>query len=96
MDNYDALFEKIEAKEKEWEEQVKYLRLKFAGLDSETHIKIEKQLNNLHMKLKEIEKRTREIKKISSKVHNDVGDKIIHSWIELLTRIDSAMLKLKK
>lgn len=96
MDNREILFQKMEAKEKEWAAQVKYLQLKAVNFDSETRARIEEQINILNVKLKEIEKRTNELKKTSNQVQPDLGDKIIHSWIEVFTKIDNAMLQLKK
>lgn len=96
MENREVLFEKIEAKEKEWKAQVKYLQSKAVNFDSETRIKIERQINNLNIKLKEIEKHTNELKKISNDPQHDIGDRIVNSWIEVFTKIDDAMLKLKK
>lgn len=95
MKNHE-LFEKIEAKEKEWEAQVKYLKAKAANFDPETRVKIETQIDKLNMRLKEIEKQTNALKKISNSVQHDLGDQIIHSWIESFTKIDDAMLKLNK
>lgn len=96
MDNREILFEKIEAKEKEWNDQIKHLKSKAATFDSETRIRMEEQIDSLSKKLKAIEKRTTEIKKTSTEVSEDLGDKIVHSWLELFTKIDNAMLKLKK
>lgn len=96
MENRKILFEKIEAKEREWDEQVKYLQSKAAGFDPETRIKVEKQINILNIKLKEVEQQTGKLKKISDQLHSELGDKLVHSWIELFTEIDNAMLKLKK
>lgn len=95
MKNHE-LFEKIEAKEKEWEAQVKYLQAKALNFDPEIRIKMETQIDKLHAKLKEIEKQTSKLKEISNLVQNDLGDQVIHSWIESFTKIDDAMLKLNK
>lgn len=95
MENHDILFEKIEAKEREWEEQVKYLRAKSENFDIETRTKFDQQINNLNTKLKEIEKRTSELKKLSKDIQPDLREKIIHIWIESFTKIDSAMIKLR-
>lgn len=92
----ESIFEKIEAKEKEWKAQVKDLKLKTAFFDYETRTKIEKLADLLNSKLNEIEKRTKQIKMLSNEVQCDLGDKIIYSWVELFTEIDNAMLKLKK
>lgn len=96
MMDRESIFEKIEAKEKEWKAQVKDLKLKTAYFDCATRIKIEKLADLLNTKLSEIEKRTKQIKKLSNDVQCDLGDKIIYSWVELFTEIDNAMLKLKK
>lgn len=96
MENREILFEKIEAKEKEWEEQVKRFQSKTAHFDVETRMKFDIQINNLNAKLKEIEQKTNELKKTSSEVAPDIGDKIIHSWIESLTTIDNAISTLKR
>lgn len=96
MDNRDELFEKIEAKEKEWEQQIKLLQAKVTNLKPEVRSKIEEQLGYLDNKLKEIEARTVSLKKMSNQVEKEVGDKIILSWAELFTKIDDAMLKLDK
>lgn len=95
MENREILFKKIEAKEKEWQEQVKYLQLKAAELDSNKREKIEQQITKLDLKLKEIAIKTGELKKLTNNVHQDLGDRIVYAWIELFTEIDNAMLKLK-
>lgn len=96
MDNHEIIFEKIEAKEREWDAQIEYLRLKASGFDTETRLKIETQIDILNSKLKDLEKRTTELKKTSSQIQNDMGDQIVHSWVELFTKIDNAMLRLKE
>lgn len=95
MENHEILFTKIEAKEKEWQEQVKLLQTKTAELDPEKRVKIEQQLNKLDAKLKEIAKRTGELKKLTGSIKSDLTDRIVYAWIELFTEIDNAMLKLK-
>lgn len=96
MENREELFEKIESKEKEWEQQIKYLQARVANLDPSVRTKVEEQLEYLNGKLKEIESRTVNLKKISNEVEKEVGDKIVLSWAELFTKIDDAMLKLDK
>jgi hypothetical protein len=96
MENREILFKKVEEKQKEWAAQIKSLQSKVSDMDFETRTKIEDQINNLNIKLMEIEKKTNELKKTSSEVQHDIGDKIIQSWIEVFTKIDDAMLKLKK
>ena len=96
MENRDILFEKIDAKQQEWDEQVKYLRSRASGFDSEIRVRIEEQIDILSQKLKEIEKRTVELKKVSEATQQDIGENVIHSWIEVFTKIDNEMLRLKK
>jgi len=96
MDNREIMFEKIEAKEQEWKAQIEYLKSKASGFDSQTRTKIEEQIDRLNIKLQAIEDRTKEMKKKSLGTHPDLGDKVVHSWVELYTKIDNAMLKLKK
>lgn len=95
MENRDIIFEKIHAKEKEWKAQVEYLQSKIVNYDLDRRIKIENLIDMLNLKLKEIENRTHELKQISSNLHQDVGEKLIYSWVELFTEIDNAMINLK-
>lgn len=95
MENREIIFEKIHAKEREWRDQVQYLQSKIANFDLERRIKIERLIDLLNIKLKEIENRTGELKKISENLHQDMGEKLIYSWIELFTEIDNAMINLK-
>lgn len=94
MENREILFKKIEDKEKEWEAQVKHLQSKADIFDPISRIEFEARINNLNLKLKEIEKRTNELKMASQEVEQSVGDMIIHSWVESLTKIDDAIFKL--
>lgn len=95
MDNRKVLFEKIDLKTKEWENQVRYLQAKARGFDGEGKAEFERHLERLSIKLKDIEKRTEEIKRLTSHVHKNLGEKILHQWVESLTIIDNAILKLK-
>ena len=95
MENREIIFEKIQAKEKEWQDQVQYLQSKIVNYDLERRAKIERLLDLLNIKLKEIEKRTGELKRISGNLQQDVGEKIIYAWIELFTEIDNSMMNLK-
>lgn len=95
MDNQE-LFAKIEAKEREWDSQVKLLRSRIVGFDVETRGRIEEQIDHLTSRLREIEKHTNQLKRISQETQHNLSEKIIHSWIELFTEIDNAMLKLIK
>lgn len=95
MENHDIIFEKIHNKEKEWKAQVEYLQSKIINYDLDRRIKIENLIDMLNLKLKEIENRTQELKQISSNLHQDVGEKLIYSWVELFTEIDNAMINLK-
>lgn len=94
MDNREILFNKIHAKENAWEEQLNYLQSRATRFDSETRLKIEDQLNRLHIKLQQIKQRTMELKHTSNDMDPDTADKIVHSWVELFTKIDNAMIKL--
>lgn len=95
MENREILFQKIEAKEKEWRTQLQQWQSKTAGLDFETRVKIQAQLDNLDTKLKKIETRTSELKNIINGIQNDLGEKIMYAWIEIFTEIDDVMLNLK-
>lgn len=95
MDNRDLIFQKILAKEKEWKAQVQYLQSKVANFDLERRLKIERLIDLLNIKLKEIENHTSELRKISENLHQDAGEKLIYSWVELFTEIDNAMINLK-
>ncbi len=96
MDNRDILFEKIQAKENEWKEQVEILRTRVKSMDSEMRPKVEERIDYLDNKLKEIKARTIQLKKISINSDPEIGNKIAYSWVELFTKIDNAMLKLKE
>lgn len=95
MENREVLFEKIEAKERQWRAQLEQWQAKAAGMDYEPRIKLEAQLENLDSKLKKIEKRTGEFKNIISGVQNDIGEKIMYAWIEIFAEIDDVMINLK-
>lgn len=95
MENREIIFEKIYAKEREWRAQVQHLQSKVANFDLERRVKIERLIDLLNIKLKEIENRTGELKKISENLHQDMGEKLIYSWVELFTEIDNAMINLK-
>ena len=95
MENREILFEKIQAKEKEWKTQVEYLQSKIANYDLDRRIKIERLIDLLNLKLKEIENRTVELKRISGNLHQDVCEKLIYVWVELFTEIDNSMINLK-
>lgn len=94
MENREALFSKIHEKENAWEEQLKHLQARALRFDTDTRIKIEDQINRLHFKLEQIKKRTNELKKTSLEMEPEAADKMIHSWVELFTKIDNAMIKL--
>ena len=96
MEHREILFEKIDAKQKEWQEQVQNMRKKATEYDSDTRFKIEKQIEILSKKLNEIEKQTNELKRTSNQVQQELGDKIVHSWIEVFTKIDDAISRLKR
>lgn len=95
MENREIIFQKILAKEKEWKAQVQYLQAKVANFDLERRLKIERLIDLLNIKLKEIENHTGELRKISENLHQDMGEKLIYSWVELFTEIDNAMINLK-
>lgn len=95
MENREILFQKIEAKEKEWRTQLQQWQSKTDGLDIDIRVKIQAQLDNLDTKLKKIETRTNELKNIIGGIQNDLGEKIMYAWIEIFTEIDDVMLNLK-
>lgn len=95
MENREIIFEKIHAKEREWKTQVEHLQSKVAHFDLERRLKIERLIDLLNIKLKEIESRTKELKNISTNLNQDVSEKLIYSWVELFTEIDNAMKNLK-
>lgn len=95
MENREIIFEKIQAKEKEWKAQVEYLQSKVVHFDLDRRVKIERLIDLLNIKLKEIENKTGELKKISNNLHQDLGEKIIYAWVELFTEIDNSMINLK-
>lgn len=96
MENREIIFKKILAKEQEWKAQVQYLQSKIVTYDLDRRIKIERLIDLLNIKLKEIEKRTSELKRISDNLQQDLGEKVIYTWVELFTEIDNAMMNLKK
>lgn len=95
MENRDELFEKIQTKEKEWEKQIEFLQKRAQNFDSEVREKVEGRIEILRTKLGEIKERTCRLKNASDKVEDDVAQKIIYSWVEMFTKIDNAMIKLK-
>lgn len=95
MENYEIIFEKIQAKEKEWKSQVEELQSKISHFDMDRRIKIERLIDMLNLKLNEIETRTKELKLISENLNQDISDKLIYSWVELFTEIDNSMINLK-
>jgi hypothetical protein len=96
MESREILFEKIQTKKKEWESQLKHLESKVAGFDFDTRVRVQEQISYLNRKFKEIEKKTNELRTASEEVQQDLGDKVVRSWLELLKKVDDAMSKLKK
>lgn len=96
MESREILFEKIQTKKKEWDTQLKHLESKIAGFDFDTRVRVQEQINYLNTKFKEIEKKTSELRTARGEIQEDLGDKVIRSWMELLKKIDDAMSKLKK
>ena len=96
MESREILFEKIHTKKKEWESQLKHLESKVAGFDFDTRVRIQEQIKYLNKKFMEIEKKTKELRNASIEAQEDLGDKVIRSWMELLKKVDEAMAKLKK
>lgn len=96
MENNKELFDQIEAKEKEWQKQVKYLQSKITGFDPDVRDRLQNQIDILSIKLKEIELHTNQLKKINDETKNGLSEKLVHNWIELFTEIDNVMLKLMK
>lgn len=96
MESREILFEKIHTKKKEWESQLKLLESKVAVFDFDTRVRVQEQINYLNTKFRELEKKTNELRTARGEIQEDLGDKVIRSWMELLKKIDDAMLKLKK
>ena len=96
MESREILFEKIEAKKKEWDTQLKDLKSKAQDYDTKTRIKVEEQIDNLNTKLRDVETRICELRNSSYEVQQDLGDKVVHTWLELFKKVDDAILKLKK
>lgn len=95
MENRDELFEKIQTKEKEWEKQIELLQKRSQNFDSETRGKVEERIEILKTKLNDIKERTNKLKNAADMVQDDVAEKVIYSWVEMFTKIDNAMIKLK-
>ena len=95
MESREILFEKILTKKREWESQLKNLETKVAGFDSDAREKIQEQIDYLNTKFKEVETKTKELRNTSAEIQQDLGDKVVRSWIELLAKLDKAMLNLK-
>ena len=96
MDNREILFNKIHEKENAWEDQLSYLQSRATKFDPDTRIKIEDKINQLHFKLQQIKQRTNELKHTSYDMESEAANKVVHSWVELFTKIDNAMIKLKE
>lgn len=96
MENREILLKKIEAQTKEWEANIKHLQAKAANLDADARIEFEKHILNLKEKLKEAEKYSDKFKKTNADNWHKLGADMTHSWNELVTKIDNAILKLKK
>lgn len=96
MESREILYEKIQNKKKEWELQLKYLESRVAGFDFDTRVRIEEQIKYLNNKFKEIEKKTSELRLAGGELQQDIGDKVVRSWMDLLKKVDDAMSKLKK
>jgi hypothetical protein len=96
MESREILYEKIQNKKKEWESQLKHLESKVAGFDFDTRVRIQEQIKYLNGKFREIEKKTNEMRLESGEIQQDIGDKVVRSWMELLKKVDEAMSKLKK
>lgn len=95
MVDREILLKQIEAKEKEWEDQVKDLQSIASGFDAATRIKFEEQMSHLNNKLRVVETHLNEFKKHSHEVGGDLAESIAIAWTELVANIDNAFLKLK-
>ena len=96
MESREILYEKIQNKKKEWELQLKHLEAKVAGFDFDTRVRVQEQINYLNNKFQEIEKKTNELRLANSEIQQDIGDRVVRSWMDLLKKVDEAMSKLKK
>lgn len=96
MEKREVLLKKIEAQEKEWEAQIKHLQSKYADFDAETRMKLGKQLDEVNKKLHDVKYQTDKFKKTSNDEWQRLGDKITHTWNDIVTNIDNAILRLKK
>jgi len=96
MESREILYEKIQNKKKEWESQLKHLESKVAGFDFDTRVRVQEQINYLNSKFKEIEKKTNELKLEGGEIQQDIGDRVVSSWMDLLKKVDEGMSKLKK
>jgi len=96
MESREILYEKIQNKKKEWESQLKHLESKVVGFDFDTRVRIQEQIEYLNNKFKEIENKTNELRLEGGEIQQDLGDRVVRSWMELLKKVDDAMAKLKK
>lgn len=88
MSRREFLLRKIEIQEKEWANQVKYLRAKVSCFDSEKKQAMQKYVEHLNFKLQTIETQTQKIRSASAGVWENHGEKIVDCWEELVHNVD--------
>lgn len=88
MNDRETILNKINAQEREWKNQVKYLQTKVSNFDEKKRASLERYVTHLNLKLKVIEKRTAELKSANSHVWDKYADNIAECWEELVHNID--------
>lgn len=86
--NREILISKIDTQEKEWANQLKYLRVKASCFDFEKRLVMQKYVEHLNLKLKKVEEQTQKIKNASVGVWTKHGRDIAQCWDELVHNID--------
>jgi DNA repair ATPase RecN len=96
MKNHHALLKKIDAQKKEWEAEVKHLQAKSERLEANARVEYQHKLDEIKEWLKEAERKAHQLKDETEESWHDTGKKVEDAWNNLVTKIDKAILKLKK
>lgn len=82
------LLNKMDMQEKEWANQLKYLRVRASCFEFEKRLMMQKYVEHLNLKLKKVEEQSQRIKNASVGVWAKHGTDIAECWDELVHNID--------
>jgi hypothetical protein len=86
--NRESILKKIDAQEREWNNQLEYLHAKVSCFDPQKRLEFEQYVVHLNSKLKTIESQTTKLRNASLRVWEKHGENISECWTELVHNVD--------